>query len=82
MCVVVIVRSTYHIHASIVFITANLPHVQITGLENQADGKQEIINLFYWLEQWQPDQSEANQMHLLKNEWPMVEKLLEIRHYH
>lgn len=74
-------RYSYYIHRSIVFITANLPHVQITGLENQADGKQEIINLFYWLEKWQPDQSEANQMHP-KNEWPMMEKLLEIRKCH
>lgn len=70
-----------HINKCIVFITANLPYVQITGFENQADGKHEIINLFYWLEKWQPDQSQANQMHS-KNEWPIMEKLLEIREYH
>lgn len=74
-------KPRYYIYRSIVFITANLPHVQITGLENQADGKQEIINLFYWLEKWQPDQYEANQMHL-RNKWPMMEKLHEIRKYH
>lgn len=31
------------------FFTANLPQVQISGLENQTQGKQEIINLFFWL---------------------------------
>lgn len=63
------------------FITANLPHVQITGLENQADGKQEILNLFYWLDKWQLDQSEANQTYLT-NEWPIIEKLLKLKKCH
>lgn len=59
-------------------LTANLPQVQFNGLENQNDGKQEIINLFYWLESWKPDQSETTENHL-QNEWTMIEKLLQIK---
>lgn len=62
------------------FITANLPLVQINGIDNQTDGKQGIINLFYWLESWQPDQAESFKTQL-QNEWPMIEKLMQIRNY-
>lgn len=60
------------------FITANLPQIQISGLENQLEGRQEIINLFFWLKSWKPDQSDISKKHL-RNEWPMIEKLLQIK---
>lgn len=62
------------------FTTANLPQVQINGIENQTDGKQEIINLFYWLESWRPDQTDSSKQHL-QNEWFMIEKLVQIKNY-
>lgn len=39
---------------------------------------QEIINRFFWLMSWQPDQSDATKKHL-HNEWPMIEKMLQIK---
>lgn len=59
-------------------ISANLPQIQISGLENQAYGKQDIINLFYWLDAWTPNQSDLTKKQL-EHEWPMIEKLLQIR---
>lgn len=59
----------------------NLPHVQISGLENQVQGKQEIVNLFYWVDSLkQLDQSDDIKKQL-ENEWPMIEKLLEIKEF-
>lgn len=47
-------------------------------MDNPTEGKQEIINLFYWLDTWQPDQCESTKKQL-ENEWPMIEKLQQIK---
>lgn len=63
------------------FFSANLPHVQINGIDNQTDGKQDIVNLFFWLESWNPDQTDSFKTQL-QSQWPMIEKLIQIRSYH
>ncbi|XP_031640841.1 testis-expressed protein 10 [Contarinia nasturtii] len=70
-----------HLEESKDAIIANLPQVNIIGLTNQTQEKQEIINLFFWLKSWKPDQSEARK-NQLGNEWPMIEKVFQIKNYY
>lgn len=54
--------------------------MQVNGIENQTDSKREIVNIFYWLESWQPDQSDSSKRNL-QNEWHLIENLQQIRNY-
>lgn len=49
----------------VLIISENLPAIQITGIDDQAKGKELIINLFYWLDECR-DGIECEQLGVIK----------------
>lgn len=67
-----------HLAANQCEIISNLSTIQISGSTNQLDGKQLIVNLFYWLNDFKLDEI-TSMKSTLSNEWPMIEQLIEIK---
>lgn len=43
------------------------------------NGKQSIVNLFYWLNTRQMEPMAAQLKNTIENEWPMMERLIQIK---
>lgn len=65
-----------NLRANIEPICSNLSVIRVNGIECQTDGKQMIVNLFFWLDSWTPD---SNALALPDEERNMIEKIVRIR---
>lgn len=63
-----------NLRANIEPICSNLSVIRVNGIECQTEGKQMIVNLFFWLDAWAPNSTE-----LPDEERNMIEKIVAIR---